>query len=59
MRGVFEQRLNQVGGELRQFCRVPVKDGKVAREIHRSGLREELTLAELKQRVGSLPAKPR
>ncbi len=56
---VFWHRLNQVGGGLRQFYLVPVKDGKVAQEIHRSGLREELTLAELKQRVSTVPASPR
>ncbi len=48
---VFWHRLNQTAGGLRQFYLVPVKDGKVSQEIHRSGLREELTVAELKQRV--------
>lgn len=55
---VLWHRLNQVGGGLRQFYLVPVKDGKVSQEIHRSGLREELTVAELKQRVSHAPAKP-
>lgn len=55
---VFWHRLNQVGGGLRQFYLVPVKDGKVGQEIHRSGLREELTVAELKERVSRAPAKP-
>jgi hypothetical protein len=55
---VLWHRLNQVGGGLRQFYLVPVKDGKVSQELHRSGQREELTVAEFKQRVSLVPAKP-
>jgi len=48
---VYWNRLNQVRGGLRQFTLVPVKDGKLSRSINRWGDPEELTLAQLKDRV--------